>query len=380
MIFNELILKVSSCCNLNCKYCYVFNQGDTSYKNEPAIISYDMIIPITNRIKEHCEAHNIKTFLVIFHGGEPLMVPKEFYNKFITNVKNTIKGTEVLYGLQTNGTLLTQELFSYLDKLEISIGVSLDGPEKASRNRIYRYSGKNAYHHIIRGINIIKSNNFPVNILSVINTEEKTDTIYSHLKENNISNVDFLFPDIRYDSKRTHLEGEWLAQMFDLWYDDNDTSKPMIRYFDTIVGLLMGVERGYEVLGRKTNKTISIKPNGNLELVDNLKICGNGFTNTGLNIKTNSFDDISQNEIMNKYYNAHSDSVLCRKCQECIIKKICGGGNLAHRYSDTNGFDNPSAYCEDILLLVSHIQHRLMDDLPDIFNDQTVCNIKKLIS
>lgn len=380
MIFNELILKVSSCCNLNCKYCYVFNQGDTSYQNEPAIINDDMIIPIVNRIKEHCEAHDIKTFLVIFHGGEPLMVPKEFYNKFISCVRNSIKGTEVLYGLQTNGTLLTQSLFSYLDKLEISIGVSLDGPEKASRHRVYRHSGKNAYSDIIKGINIIKENGFPVNILSVINTEEDPYNIYSHIKENNISNVDFLFPDIRYDSKPPHPTGEWLIKMFDLWYDDKDMSKPMIRYFDTIVGLLMGVERGYEVLGRKTNKTISIKPNGNLELVDNLKICGNGFTNTGLNIANNSFDDISQNEIMNKYYHAHSDSVLCKKCRECIIKKICGGGNLAHRYSKINGFNNPSAYCDDILSLVSHIQNRLMDDLPEVFNDQTVYSIKELVS
>ncbi len=380
MVFNELILKVSSCCNLNCKYCYVFNQGDTSYQHEPAIISDDMILPIVNRIKEHCEAHNIKTFLVIFHGGEPLMVPKEFYNKFITTAKESIKGTEILYGLQTNGTLLTQELFSYLDKLEISIGVSLDGPAEASRHRVYRHSGKNAYTNIIRGINIIKNNNFPVNILSVINTEEDPHIIYSHLKEKTISSVDFLFPDIRYDNKDTQPTGEWLATMFDLWYNDKDESKPMIRYFDTIVGLLMGVERGYEVLGRKTNKTISIKPNGNLELVDNLKICGDGFTHTGLNIRTNSFDDMSQNETMKKYYNSHADSVLCKKCRECIIKNICGGGNLAHRYSEINGFNNPSAYCKDILLLVSHIQNCLMNDLPDVFNDKTVYSIKELIS
>lgn len=80
MVFNELILKVSSCCNLNCKYCYVFNQGDNSYKNEPAIISNSLIGPIVERIKEHCEIHSVNTFLVIFHGGEPLLVPKDFFH------------------------------------------------------------------------------------------------------------------------------------------------------------------------------------------------------------------------------------------------------------------------------------------------------------
>lgn len=87
-------------------------------------------------------------------------------------------------------------------------------------------------------------------------------------------------------------------KMFDLWYEDNDTQKPMIRYFDTVVSLLLGIERGYEMLGRKPNKTISLKPNGNIELVDNLKICGDGFTHTGKNITDSTFDDIAQNSVM----------------------------------------------------------------------------------
>jgi len=141
--------------------------------------------------------------------------------------------------------------------------------------------------------------------------------------------------------------------------------------------LFLGVERGYEVLGRKVNKTISLKPNGNIELVDNLKVCGNGFTNTGLNILSDSFDDVSENVVMQKYYASHSDIVLCKKCRTCSIKEICGGGNLAHRYSDSNGFDNPSAYCSTIYNLCSHIQKRLFDDLPEIFNDQNIISLSK---
>lgn len=376
MVFNELILKVSSCCNLNCKYCYVFNQGDTSYKKEPAIIDNNLIEPIVKKIKEHCEKHFVKTFLIIFHGGEPLLVPKEFYALFIDCITKSIPDTDFLYGLQTNGTLLTQELFTYLDNLNISIGISLDGTEKASRNRIYRNNNKCAYPEIIRGINILQNNNIAVNILSVINIEEEPIQIYQHLKLNNIASVDFLFPDTIYNESVNCEIGEWLIKLFDLWYNDEDINKPMIRYFDTIVGLFMGVERGYEVLGRKINSTISIKPNGNIELVDNLKICGNGFTHTGLNIFDNSFDDISSNEIMKKYYYSHQDSVLCKKCQECLIRNICGGGNLAHRYSPVNGFDNPSTYCKDIHLLVSHIQHRLISDLPDIFDSNNILVIE----
>ena len=376
MVFNELILKVSSCCNLNCKYCYVFNQGDNSYKNEPAIISNSLIGPIVERIKEHCETHSVNTFLVIFNAGEPLLVPKEFFSQFINLITKSVPDTKFYFGLQTNGTLLTQELFSYLDSLNISIGISLDGTEKASQNRVYRSNNKCAYPEILRGIKILQKNNIAVNILSVINIEEEPERIYEHLKFNDIASVDFLFPDIIYKVSTSNEVGKWLIKLFDLWYDDEDVNKPLIRYFDTIVGLFMGVERGYEVLGRKINTTISIKPNGNIELVDNLKVCGDGFTHTGLNVLRNSFDDVSDNEIMKKYYDSHQDSVLCKKCRECLIRNICGGGNLAHRYSPENGFDNPSAYCKDIYSLVSHIQHRLISDLPDIFNNSNILVIE----
>lgn len=374
MIVSELILKVTSCCNLNCKYCYVFNQGDTSYKQEPTVISTDLITSVVQRIEEHCAKHQLKNFLVIFHGGEPLLASKDFFTDFVSIAKESLPGVEIRYGIQTNGTLLTQEWFTLLDKLDISIGVSLDGPYNASKYRVYRSNNENAYNEIIRGINIIHENNFPVNVLSVINISESPQSIYTHLKENNISNADFLYPDITYDN-RSIVEtevGNWLVKMFDLWYDDTDKNKPLIRYFDSIVGILVGVERGYEVLGRKENKTICIKPNGKIELVDNLKVCGNGFTKTTLNVLENTFDEALELDLMKKYYYSHQDTVLCKKCKSCVIRNICGGGNLAHRYSSVNEFENPSAYCRDIFLLVSHIQNRVMNDLPKVFGSSSI--------
>lgn len=52
-----------------------------------------------------------------------------------------------------------------------------------------------------------------------------------------------------------------------------------------------------------------MKPNGNIELVDNLKICGDGFTHTGKNITDSTFDDIAQNSVMQKYYYSHLDKI-----------------------------------------------------------------------
>ncbi|MDE5639211.1 MAG: hypothetical protein K2I47_05385, partial [Odoribacter sp.] len=71
------------------------------------------------------------------------------------------------------------------------------------------------------------------------------------------------------------------------------------------------------------------------------------------------------------YYNAHQDNVLCEKCKRCIVKNICGGGQLAHRYSKNNGFDNPSIYCHEIFKYIVHVQNVLMKDLPENFIKET---------
>jgi uncharacterized protein len=35
--------------------------------------------------------------------------------------------------------------------------------------------------------------------------------------------------------------------------------------------------------------------------------------------------------------------------------QICGGGYLPHRYSKASGYDNPSAYCDDLFALLDYM-------------------------
>lgn len=367
MKISELILKVTSKCNLNCRYCYVFNQGDESYKDDIPFMSKETMLLVIKRINEYCSKNNLKDFLVIFHGGEPLLADKSVYKEFSNNIKKYIPNVDVRLALQTNGTLLTDEWVKLFEELNISVGLSLDGPENATKDRIFRSNNRNAYHEIIQGINLLHRNNYPVSILSVINVEEKPENISMHLKDNHVSFADFLYPDKTYDNRQ---EGDsqissWLIELFNLWYNDDSSNKPFIRSFDIIIGLVLGVERGNESVGRRNNNTICIKPNGNIQAVDNLMVCGNEFTKTKYNVFENTIDESLENPLIKKYYYSHTNKELSAQCKKCTIKNICGGGHLAHRYSIENGFDNPSVYCQEIFKLVMHIQNRLIDDMAE---------------
>lgn len=369
MIFNEVVLKVTNKCNLNCSYCYVFNQGDFSYKNEPSSIDPLIVHNLLEKINSYAKKNKLESFLIIFHGGEPLLAGKSFYKEFVKLASEVVVSTNMRFALQTNGTLLTKEWCELFKKLNIQIGVSIDGPETASINRVYKKDNEPAYSNIMRGINLVQESQMDVSSLSVVNVNVSPLEMYNFLKSTNISFLDLLFPDATYEKVGDSVGkiGHWLAEIFTLWYNDKDDKKPTIRTFDLLISLMLGNDvRGNEVFGARDNTSINIKSDGSIAPVDTLKICGDGFTKTQFNIVQNDFDDVVEHQLIKEYYYAHNESVLCQKCQECIINHICGGGQLSHRFSPKRRFENPSIYCEDIVNLVIRIQNTLFETISEL--------------
>lgn len=135
-----------------------------------------------------------------------------------------------------------------------------------------------------------------------------------------------------------------------------------IDFFEVIIHKILGGLYSIDNMGYGDNTVLVIETNGEIEAVDVLKICGESFTKTNININTHSFDKCIDNVLAEIYYN--SGKYLAKKCLACPINEICGGGYLPHRYSSENGFNNPSVYCNDLLKLITHIQNRIVDSLP----------------
>ena len=79
---------------------------------------------------------------------------------------------------------------------------------------------------------------------------------------------------------------------------------------------------------------------------------------TGLNIREHSFEDLHLGAPLLEQL-VHYGLPLCQTCEDCPEVKVCGGGYVAHRYSRANGFQNPSAWCQDILRLFDHIRRQI---------------------
>ncbi len=166
--------------------------------------------------------------------------------------------------------------------------------------------------------------------------------------------------------------GTWMLGFFKIWFNDKDKNSTIYKPFDAISQKFLGFEDlGDESIGRRNNGVLTIKTNGQIEAVDSLKICGDGFTSTSFNVKNDEFNDVFSHALIHRYYYAHDDKYLCLQCKNCLLVDICGGGQLAHRYSNENEFNNPSIYCHEIKEFYVFMQNQLFDLLPMEIKDKT---------
>jgi len=367
VIIRGLVLKVASRCNLNCGYCYMYNLGDKTYKSQPKVMSQEVVIQLLIRVNTYLTKSGSKTFAFIFHGGEPLLVGYEFYQNFVRKASELLPASiKIIYTIQTNGVLLTEEWCKVLGDLGIRIGVSLDGlSEDANRFRL-DHQGKSSLVSTLQGIANAQNSKhlkYLPGVLSVINPTVNPDKLYKAYKSLKIRHINFLLPDGTHDnlpkgfSQEKTVFADWLIRLFDRWFEDQDRQKPQITFFNQILNKILGGNGEFEYFGGGTNINLIIETNGDIEPQDSLKACGEGFTKTNLNVSTHTLEESFKNTLIK--FCIDSQETLCEQCENCSVVEVCHGGFITHRYNAKNGFENPSIYCKDLTKLITYISKRV---------------------
>lgn len=368
---SSIVIKIASRCNINCSYCYMYNAGDLSYLKQPKFISDEIMELFVNKIILYCNRNNLKHFDFILHGGEPLLIKKEDFIKIVEKLlKLRDNGIDTHISVQTNGILVDKEWCEIFERYDITVGVSLDGPKEINDKYRIDKKGNGTYDRVSKGIEILKryyKGRF--GILSVTNAEINPQEMFDHFSEANLS-TDFLIMESNHDVYKPGIDmGEWLIEIFNLWYNSKSNNDINIRLFEVICRSILGDDYGTDSMGTSENSILVLETNGGLEAVDVLKTCGDGFTKNNLNIRTHDIEDVFSDTLVDVYYN--SGKYLARKCLACPVSEICGGGYLPQRYSSKNGFNNPSVYCNDFLKIITHIQNAIIDDMPEKLIEET---------
>jgi uncharacterized protein len=357
------IIKVAGACNLNCTYCYVYNMGDTSFRSRPRVMDRATARATLQRIFDYARREQLEEVHVVLHGGEPLLVGKKWMRWFLQRVSSF--GVSAHLSLQTNGTLLDKEWINLLASAGVSLGISVDGPPEWHDRYRVNHGGRGSYAQVRRAIRVLVESESAIRwgTLTVANPLFSGVEVYQHLLTLGVRRLDFLWPDFHYDQPPPWPAGtlaRYYIELFDSWYGAGDPTVS-IRWFESAIELLLGAPARIDALGPQTLTEVVIETDGSLEPLDVLRICGDGMTRTGMNVKNDGIDELRETEIFQLCLK--SQELLPRECLACPVYKACGGGYLPHRWSRTRGFRNPSVHSPDLLMVLTHIRDRIGREL-----------------
>ena len=228
-------IQVTRNCNLACGYCFQEHSG--------GIIGLSTVETILRRVI----AHNLsvdpvsKVIQIYWHGGEPLLAGLDFFRAVI-RLEAEYPELSFVNRIQSNGTLMTDEMAQFLAEYQFQVGFSLDGPQEIhDRYRRLRGSGAGTYEAARRGMECYRkwARVDRVAVIAVVTRASigRAFDLFQFFKELraevqlDIYDVRWLdliteaggvsgLPDL---APRPEEVGRFLIELFDLWFWDQES-------------------------------------------------------------------------------------------------------------------------------------------------------------
>jgi uncharacterized protein len=360
----NIVFKISERCNLKCDYCYFFFGGDETWKKHPPLVSPQVIEDLGTFAASAARSHGLEKINLIFHGGEPLMMPTVEFSAMCDVLRSHEDGFEFTFGLQTNGVLVSDAWIDVMERHRISVGVSLDGPPAINNLHRLDFRGRSSYDRTVAGIRRLQAAAAqkrlgPPGVLAVINPEADGGAVYRHFAHDlGLTQMSFLTPDYTWDSgvdADVVLGVErFLLAALRAWLRDNNPNI-RVRVFSELLAAMLD-PRAMEMVQTYRDdyrNIISVSSNGDLGPEDTLRIVDPRFASMGLNIAQNRLRDLIESDAWREQ--AEAATLRPENCRSCGWWKVCKAGRPINRFSVARRFDNHSLYCNGLKRIYSEI-------------------------
>jgi uncharacterized protein len=356
-----VIVKGSNLCNLACKYCYV---EDNSKKG---IMSENIVEKIFTEFGKNSDG---RTTEIIWHGGEPLMAGIDFFENasYLQYWLNKNKGYKFINSIQTNGTLVTDEVVKFCKDKNFSLGFSIDGPEEVhGLTRIYK-NGTNSFKEVYNGFLNAKEANLGNGAIVVLNklNIDYIDEIYDFFKTKKMGLK--INPLIKSGSALKNIDdlgitpsqyGNALKNIFDVYINDTNFSTSLDP-LDVIIGnctdkLPYGsCNFGINCQERFISVSIDgdVYPCGRFDGIDEFKYG---------NIMEDKLEDILNHKQRIKLQSRLLETVS--DCIKCDYGNICNAGCLSNAYMKKGDIFDKDYYCPSYKILFKHINSFVQKEL-----------------
>ncbi|MBO7059943.1 MAG: radical SAM protein [Fibrobacter sp.] len=365
MLPSLAVAKLTERCNLNCSYCYIEagcqKKGMMDEKTAIRIVDEFIEMHKNDRLPLNYS----------FHGGEPLL-NFEIMKK-VTEYAKPYRDRLTL-SIQTNGTLITDEIAEFLKENKIDVGVSIDGPQFIQDASRYYLGGKGSFEHVMRGIKILQKHkvNFgAISVLNGLNAKYINETInfflenkiyaisFSPIQKNGRGKDDsnyYVDGDTIFEAykvildrvlahNKTHDRNEWIAERI---------LSNLIQsiYFNKKTFMCMDSPCG------AARKLLGIDVHGNFYACDNFT--GDKDFLIGSLEKGHIKDQLLESPIRKKAASRCKENI--KRCKDCIWRGICGGLCYSADYYSGIKEEDETEVCSFYKKIIPYLIGRIAED------------------
>ena len=377
-----------SACNLNCAYCY-YLEKQKLYAESPKQEMSDETLE--RYIHDYIAIQPGDSVLFTWHGGEPLVRSRAFYEKALALQQKHAAGKQIENALQTNGTLLTDDWCRFLAEHRFLVGISIDGTEEMhDRYRLSR-SGRGTWRQVMHGIELLTRHRVDWNAMAVVNDHNVRQPLEFYRFFKSIG-CDFLqFTPIverfyRHADGRllaspieglTTAEmapfsvapeawGEFLCALFDEWVR-RDVGTFFVQMFDATLAGWMGVPGSLCTMAETCGHATAMEHNGDIYACDHYVFP---------EFKLGNLHEKSLAEMVyspeQRQFGENKRKALTPQCKTCEWRFACNGDCPRTRFvTDATGHPGHPYLCagwkryfEHVAPYMDFMKRQLMVNLP----------------
>jgi uncharacterized protein len=347
-----------SLCNLHCGYCYYIQTKNLYPLNQSRIMPDGLL---EEYIRQHIVATTEPTVFFSWHGGEPMLAGIPFFEKAVSyQKKHQPPGKSILNGIQTNGTLITNDWADFLMKEKFYVGLSLDGPEELHDQFRYDTKGTGSFRKVLNGYHILRERGHNPEILCVVNAlnAKYPLEIYHFFKALGAGFMTFL-PLVEKEPGSKGLVtqrsvvpedfGLFLIRIFDEWIV-NDIGKVQVQIFEEAIKTAFGTGHSLCVFKENCGGVPVVEHNGDFyscdHFVDKVHFLGNISVHP-----IEYFLDSKQQ----KSFGMNKSLTLPGYCLRCEVKAMCNGECPKNRFIQTpDGEPGLNYLCKGYKMFFTH--------------------------
>jgi len=341
-LLETLVVQPTPFCNINCSYCYLPQRDVTS------VIEQSVVTTLFEKV--FASGWTGEGLTVIWHAGEPLVVPVSFYETaFAAIEKMRPAALQLRHSFQTNGMLITPKWCDLFKKWDVGVGVSIDGPKHLHDAHRVTRSGRGTFDKTLAGIRLLKREQVPFHVISVLSHQALNSPrkMLDFFLSEGIENVCFNVEESEGDHVSDLFAADDAQELFrhflsEFWRLSRQSAR--IHFVREVDGMLPRIFRPE----RSAMRNAQVEPFGMMNVDCHGNVSSFSPELLGLkngdygdfivgNIRTDSLEEMHRSPTMKAMSRDIAAGVAaCRK--DCEYFSVCGGGAPINKLAENGSF------------------------------------------